>query len=71
MTIEDRMWLTRQEAALYMAVSLDKIDRLREEGSITTYRASGTSRSVRLKKTELDDLMVPETPAGEIVTRSA
>lgn len=66
-------WLSRQEAALYLGFSLDKIDRLREDGELTTYRATGTSRAVRLKRSELDSLMQPDeiapTPAGEIRAR--
>lgn len=33
-----RAWLTRKEAAAYLGMSVDTLDRYREEGFITTYR---------------------------------
>lgn len=60
MSTTQKTWLSRAEAADYLGVSQDVIDRLRATGHLRTYRATGTSRVVRLNVKELDNLMMPD-----------
>lgn len=52
-------WMTRQEAAAYLRVSVATIDRYVRVGELTKHHLAGT-RSVRFTKDELDALVVPE-----------
>jgi len=58
-------WLSRKEAAQYLGVSADTVDRLATRGTITKYRNPETGM-VRLRKSELDDAFQPVLPVGEI-----
>lgn len=51
--------MTRPEAAEYLRVSVDTIDRYARDGKIKKYTVAGT-RSIRFKAAELDALMEPE-----------
>lgn len=46
---------SREEAATYLGVSVDTIDRLRADGRLTAFRAGG--RLIRFARFELDDFM--------------
>lgn len=52
-------WMTRQEAADHLRVSVDTIDRYARDSKIKKYTVAGT-RSIRFKVTELDALLAPE-----------
>lgn len=56
-------WMTRQEAADHLRVSVDTIDRYARDGKVTKYNVAGT-RSVRYKTAELDALLTPEDEEG-------
>ncbi len=51
-------WLTRPEAAAYLRIHVDTLDRYARDKKITRYTVAGT-RSVRFKVTELDNLVRP------------
>jgi excisionase family DNA binding protein len=53
-----RPWVTREEAAEYLNVSLATIDRWRAENALPTYKIRGTSL-IRLRREDLDALPEP------------
>jgi excisionase family DNA binding protein len=56
-------WMTRQEAADHLRVSVDTIDRYARDGRIKKYVIAGT-RTTRYKVSELDALLAPEEETG-------
>lgn len=57
-------WLTRLEAAEYLRVSVDTLDRWVKAGKLRRYRAaSGTGR--RFRRADLDAALVPEDGSAE------
>lgn len=53
-------YLTREEAAEFLRVSVDTIDRWAASGTIRKHQIKGI-RSVRFIRSELSDVIVPST----------
>lgn len=49
--LNDHVWLTRREAAVYARVSIATIDRLLRTGRLKRYRAG---KRVRIRRTDVD-----------------
>jgi excisionase family DNA binding protein len=56
-------WMTRKDAALYMRVSVQTIDRWARDGMITRYSLPGGA-DYRYRRDELDALLAPEARAA-------
>ena len=50
-------WLTREEAATLIGVSVDSIDRRRKDGSLKSHQVDGTS-AIRFKRSDVEALMI-------------
>jgi excisionase family DNA binding protein len=48
-------WMTKREAAVYLRISVETLDRWQERG-VVVYHKVGALQSVRLKREELDAL---------------
>ena len=59
----EREWLTVAEAADYLRVSRDTIYRWAKQGKLPLYKVGGTA--TRIRKSDLDTLARPQTPAGD------
>ena len=60
-------WMTMPQAMAYLQVSRTTLYRLMEDGTLPFYRISST-RQRRFQKSDLDKLMILETPASAPVS---
>lgn len=62
-------YLTRQEAAEYLRISVASLDRYVRQGKLPRHRLAGT-RTARFIKEELDALVEPDAPTEQELCRS-
>lgn len=60
MTQQQRRWASKAEAAQHVSVNPETIERWREQGLITAYRAG--PRLIRYDLNEIDAMLTPTSP---------
>jgi excisionase family DNA binding protein len=57
MKFKNQEWLSREEAANLLGISVDSIDRRRKDGTLKSYQLDGSS-VIRFKRSDLEALMI-------------
>lgn len=54
---KNQEWLSREDAANLLGISVDSIDRRRKDGTLKSYQLAGSS-VIRFKRSDLEALMI-------------